>query len=464
MNIQIINQCAGSQKEINKLFLKACTQDDVDLVKYLLNSKELLVNAQLNINKQTGFVDEKKDGFLPLILAVSHNSKKVYTYFLEEIDWFNKLTHDGKVEVLSKATYTNDIETMDYLFKKYENSGKLSEYQKPFALNKILDSVIEKNSDKVFDYLMNLPQVYLTHRNTKYDQEFIKCAKTNNNILVKMLNHAIYKELSVELYLNAFEVTKKNPHTALTLFKYGIEKNMFDIWLTKKANSYIRDKVRYCVFNTFTDSVINYINEEQTKLSYPQRLIDLANENIKDYFFTEDEHQTYKNNQNIAPVLEYAIKHKLLSKEIKEQIVFDILKHSYMNLLDIVSKYPHYGEGLDLTKSFYEIVNKNTIAKEKYRQIQQVLNLDIDKKIVVWAEDFAFFKTMENIKDFFNQNYDEVVKKVFVEYEFWPNDTLKTIYKNNPDMLNLVDRKILKMKLSEQNDNQPSIKVKPNKI
>lgn len=458
----IIEQQSGSQKEINKLFLKACKTDDIQTVKYLLNSKELPINAQLNISKQTGFANDKKDGFVPLVLAVQHNSKQVYRYFLEDIEWFSKMNYEAKLEVLSKGTYTNDIETIEYLFKKFDEIG-VSEYHKPFVLGKILDSVIDKNSDKVFDYLTTLPKQYLQHLNTKYDQSFLRAAKSNNIILLKMLSNNIYKDLSIELYLNAFEVTKQNPQTALTLFKYGIEKNMFDIWLTKKANSYIRDKVRDCVFKTFNDSVINYINEEQTKLSYPQRLIDLANENIRDYFFTEDEAHKHKNNQNVAPVLEYAIKHKLLNQEIKEVIVFDIVKHDYKNLLDIIAKYPQYGESIDLNKAFMECVYKTNVGKGKHKKLQQILDLDINKKIIVWADDFVFFNNLEKAK-MFGQSYDDMAKKVFVNYDFWPGDKLKEIYKDNPDMLKLVELKALNMKLSYQSQKQPINKIKQHKI
>lgn len=459
-----MNYTELSQQDINKSFLKACKNDDIELVKYLLTNHDLPLKAQLNINTQTGFANEKKEGMVPLIYAVQYNAKKVYKYFLEEIKWFSTLTQEGKLEVLSKGTYSNDIETIKYLWVKLEETTKINNYQKPFLLSRILDAVVDKNSNKVFDYLMTLPKEYKEHLNTKHDVALRRAAKSNSIMLEHMLSHNDYRELNTELYLACFEETQKNPESAVILFKYGIEKNLFDIWLTKYAQSYMRDKVKDNIFKTYHDGLIKYIHEEHIKKQYPEALFNLANQSPRDYFYTEDEFHKNKNNQHIAPVLEYAIKNKLLSKETRETIVFDIVKHDYRNLMEIISQYPEYGEGLDLNKAFITLLEKNNISKDKYEKIVKLLEIDIDKKIIVWAENFLFFKEMESIKTF-SQNYDATVKKVFVEYYFLTDKNLEKIYANNPEMLQLLKMKDLNNRLSdENNENIKSEKKKTNKI
>lgn len=459
MDYKTIQQQSGSQKEINKLFLKACKEDDIELVKYLLTSDELFAKAQLKITKNSGFSNDKKEGFYPLIYAVQYNAKKVYKYFLEEIDWFSTLSTEAKVEVLGKGSYPNDVETFDYLLKKFELKTKINNYQKPFLLTKILESVIDKNSDKVFDYLMNLSSEYKEHINNKNDVCFRRAAKSNPKMLEHMLAHTDYKHLFTELYLSAFEETKKNPQSSLILFKYGLEKNMFNILLTKNEQNYLRDKVKDHIFKTYHDSLIKYLHEELKKQSQQERIIVLANENVRDYFYTEDEFHKNKNNQKVAPVLEYVIKHRLLTKETRETIVFDIIKHNYKNLLEIISKQPQYGEDLNLNKAFIQALNENNIGQYKYKNIIDILNLDVDKNIIVSAEDFEFFRTMEVVKSF-NQNYDDDVKQVFVNYYFYPNEKLKEIYKDNPEMQKIVEMKELNMKLSMENE---KIQSKTNK-
>ena len=69
------------QLDINKLFLKAVKSDNVDLVKYLLFSNDLKCKAQLKITKQTGYVNEDKEGFVPLFLAVQNMCSVITTIF-----------------------------------------------------------------------------------------------------------------------------------------------------------------------------------------------------------------------------------------------------------------------------------------------------------------------------------------------------------------------------------------------
>lgn len=462
MDYQTIKQQSGSQKEINKLFLKACKEDDIEMVKYLLTSDEIVVKAQLNITKKSGFSNDKKEGFYPLIQAVQYNSKKVYKYFLEEIDWFSTLSMDGKLEILGKGSYSNDVEGFDYLFKKFEQKTKINNYQKPYLLTKILESVIDKDSDKVFDYLMNLSPEYKEHINNKNDISFRRAAKSSPKMLEHMLAHKEYKTLFTELYLYAFEETKKNPISSMILFKYGLERNMFNSLLSRNEQSYIRDKVREQVFKTYHDSLIKYIVEEN-QVTSPEKLKNLINENVRDYFYTEDEYHKNKNDQKIAPVLEYVIKNKLLTKETREQILFDIVKHGYKNLMGIIAKYPQYGEGLNLNKVFIEALHVGSIGKDKYQHIIDILNIDIDRSIDVTVDENQLFRSMESIKGF-NQNYDEQIKKVFVTYHFWPDEKLKEIYKNTPEMQKIVEMKELNMKLSNDSEKYKSKPIKKNKI
>lgn len=454
-----------SQQEINKIFLKACKTDDIELAKDLLTSADLPVKAQYHINKQTGIADDKKEGFIALSLAVQYNSKKIYQYFLEEIKWFSTLTQEGKVEILSKGSYTNDIGTMKYLFNKFEETTKINNYQKPFILSTILDSVIDKKSDKVFDYLMTLPNEYKEHINTKNDVSLRRSAKTNPSMLEHMLNHEVYKDIGTDLYLAALEETKQNEASALILFKHGIKNNMFDIWLTKHSTSYIRDRVRNNVFQSYHDGLIKYMHEEQKKLSYPEGLIDLANKSINDYFYTENQVKKTNNKKDTkqVPVLEYAVKHKLLTKENKELIVNQIVRLDYKNLLEIILKYPHYGEDIDLNEAFKEVLYKNSIGQDKFTRLSQILELDMNKNIMVCANDYSFFKNMENIKAY-KQNYDNIVKKVFLDYYFIPNTTLREIYKDNPEMLHLLKMKELNNKLTNESENIKVEKKKKNKI
>lgn len=463
MDYQTIKQQSGSQKEINKLFLKACKENDIEAVRYLLSSDEIAVKAQLNISKQTGFANDKKDGFVPLIYAVQYNAKDVYKYFLEDIDWFSTMTLEGKLEVLGKASYTNDIETFNYLFQKFEEKTKINNYQKPYLVDKILESVIDKGSDKIFNYVMNLPKEYREHINNKNDLSLVRAAKINPKMLEYMLSHPVYQNLFTELYLLAFDATQKNPHSALILFKYGIVHELFDIFLSKDNKNYVREKIKDNVFKTYHDKLIHYIHEEQLKISCQESLLKLANENIKDYFYTEDEYYKNKNNQKEAPVLEYAIKHELLSKQTRETIVFDIVKHGYKNLMEIIAKYPKYGEGLNLNSAFIEALHTASIGKDKYQNIINLLNIDVDKKIDVCAEEFELFRAMETIKSF-NQNYDEEIKKVFSSYCFWPNQELKDIYQKNSEMLRIVEMKELNMKLSSESANVEYKNTKKNKI
>lgn len=460
-----------SQLEINKVFLKACKSDDIELVKYLLTNNELPLKAQLNISKQTGFVNDKKQGMFPLIYSVQYNAKKVYKYFLEEIDWFSTLTQEGKLEVLGKSSYANDLKTFEYVFKKFEEKTKINNYQKPFLMTKILESVIDKNSDKIFDYLMTLSKEYKEHINTKNDLNLRRAAKSSPYMLKHMLNNENYKELNTELYLSAFHESQKSPDSALILFQYGVEKKWVDIWLTKYAQSYIRDKIRDYVFKSYHDKLISYIHEEQIKLSYPERLVDLANENVQDYFFIEDEDYKAKKKSQSAPVLEYAIKHNLLTKETRENILYDIAKkeyNQYHNLLCIISNYPEYGKNLDLNKVFQLYLQKKDISKERFKNIIQILDLDFDKKIKVNANDFLFFKEMQNIKSYpfesFAQDYDERVKKVFIDYYFWTDEKLMSIYENNHEMQKVVKLKELNMKLSNEIEKITPINTKKHKI
>lgn len=81
MNDKNLEQKAKNQTEVNKIFLKACMNDDIDMVKYLLNSKEIPINAQLNINKITGAAKKKKVGFYHWFYVCNITQKRSINIF-----------------------------------------------------------------------------------------------------------------------------------------------------------------------------------------------------------------------------------------------------------------------------------------------------------------------------------------------------------------------------------------------
>lgn len=65
---------------------------------------------------------------------MQHNSKKVNQYFLEDLNWFSQLTYEAKLEVLCKATYSNNVDILDDIFKKFTSQSSIKDYQKPFII------------------------------------------------------------------------------------------------------------------------------------------------------------------------------------------------------------------------------------------------------------------------------------------------------------------------------------------
>ena len=445
------------QQKVNSDFIKACKADNVELVRYLLTSKEIPINAQLSTSKTNGESKEGEGKTFPLRQAVKHNSKKVYKYFIEEMNMFATLPLDAKVSILAQSAYSDDVETASYIFKKIEDTSKLKDYQKPFLLDPVLTEIINQGAKILFDYMVSLPKIYQGIMARRSNNIIRIAAEKRPDMLEYMLSQKEYEDLSTISYINLFRGARNNSISSLILFKHGVKQGWINETLNGSNNDYIQELVIYCVFKTTEDTVLKYIHNQQIKNNSCENFESLVNKNLKNYLYSDE---GVALNSNRAPVFEYILENNLLTKTSKEELLLTIIRQDYKTLLKIVGQYPKYGEGTDLSECFYEAMDTKRDVQSMLSDYIDLLKIDVDKTLPLWDRDFQFFKDMESAKTkLFQTNYDDIVKQVFLEYEFTPNENLEKIYEKNPELLSITRMKSLGEKLNKQTKETPEEKA-----
>ena len=438
------------QLDINKLFLKAVKSDNVDLVKYLLFSNDLKCKAQLKITKQTGYVNEDKEGFVPLFLAVQNNAMKVSKFFLQEIDWFSTLSYDAKKEVLRKSIYPNNNELFKLVVNEFRRTTQIKDFYKPYLFSDLLDVVIEKNAKNIYTELMTWDNYYKENVNKlDKDSSFLKAVTTNADMLDFMLKSEQYKSVSHILFLNAFKESRYHENSALILYEYGIRNNIFNISLSSYKK--IDQQILKDILTSHSDKLIQKIHNDYANKSEFKNWL---NSNTNDYFETLEDAYKSKIKTYDAKVFEYVYKNNLLNEQSLQEILKTTIRVDYKCIMEIMAKYPTIMKDYDLNEHLDNVIMSSSQGKCSLEKLDLLLELDVNKKLDISIFDFEIFTKLESKRNLSSTEekkelIQKILSRVVLEYNFNPTKELKESLKKNDFIFNLLNKKELSNKLNQ---------------
>lgn len=449
-----------NQKEINKQFLRACKKNDLELVKYLLTSDELKFKAELNISKQTGYANPDKEGFVPFIMAVQYNAPDVTKYFIENLKWLETLKYEAKIEILSKSVFSKNIDLIKYVSKSILKITSINDYQKPYFLSHVFDSIVDTENREALDYFLSFDKKYKQDLNGKFDKLLPRAAQMSLPILNDLLSLDIYKTINSDLYWNCVEKAKyTNEKTqgqcSVLLLKKAQKQSMFDIEL-KYGHQTNLEKAKKQILHSIYTEPLEYFLENVSK----ERFLEVINADTRDYFYVEDNYIN-KNIKAENKIFKLLVDKDLFYKDFKEKILYEAVKYGYHNMINDCKNLEKFLKDVDLSESLKLAVVKTSQNNLEDKTIKSIIEMDHDKKLDITFDDYFLFSTLESIK-FFNKNNDDFIKNIVLEYDIDVTEKLLSIYKEkNEDMFNFLNKKALNKKLNNNiSENKKIIKSK----
>ena len=118
-----------NKEQLNKQFIDACKNDDLDIVKYLLTSPELTEHADIHAKYDLGFIWACREGHLEVFkyLLTSADLKDHADIHASNNLGFRWACDQGHLEVIKYLIIDMNIEKTNYI-EKYLNEAKDNKY------------------------------------------------------------------------------------------------------------------------------------------------------------------------------------------------------------------------------------------------------------------------------------------------------------------------------------------------
>lgn len=442
-----------SQKKINKLFLTAIENGELETVKYLLN--ESPVKADLYVT------NEVEDPLYCLLVATSENQLEIIKYLLEEtelkkytklkgrkdfydadigdtismmyenvgytgnielFEYLNKnLYWESKIKLLSGASYNNHIPLMNHIIK----NDYLADSDKS-VLNNIRNSVMEmaisNNSKEAIQYLLKY-----------YKEQKINPLK-NQEFLIDSLLKRISKINKDSTDFEYFDFFYQQPE---------IQKHQ-DILLTKKIFQKIAERKNLELYKNAIDKIKDKELKKKIVLdSYYYAVEDYGR--LEEYSLFKYLIETYKSYFN---------------KEEKEKVFYGLIYAKDRERFHDLMEYDFLTKG----------VNPNNILKEAIRQVMvedafeyviQILESKFNQKIKISFENNYFFKMMN--EELESDKILELLKVVLGIYPETKIEKITPIFEEKEEVKNFLSKWTLNhklmTKLPEKNTTIKKIKI-----
>lgn len=238
-----------SQHDLNKALINACQNGNLELAKYLIESNDLEVHAQIN-----------HDRWKAIKLAIEVGQLDIVKYFLDEIQneypniVFNAASQHGQVEILNLL---------------FTNTYFLENDKKGVCYHSLLVASCSGKLN-IFEYFFNSPELSLLIEKKQIEEFFLtSCAYGHINIMEYLLT------------LNSF----KQSNNLNALYNKGMI-NACDFDQT--------DSMKYLIFN------LNMNLSSETK----DHLTEAGREDIKELFnlreLNEKLHQNLETNEQLT--------------------------------------------------------------------------------------------------------------------------------------------------------------------
>lgn len=426
-----------SQKKINKLFIAAIENGELETVKYLLN--ESPIKADLYVT------NEVEDPLYCLLVATSSNQLEIIKYLLEEtelkkytklkgmkqfyesdigetismmyenvgytgnielFEYLNKsLSWEDRIKLLAGASYYNHTELMNYIIK----NDYLSESDKN-KLNNIKNSVMEmaisNNSKEAIQYLLNY-----------YKEQKIN-PLNNQEFLIESLNRRITRINKDSTDFEYFDllynqpVIQNNQEILLNtkLFQKIAERKNTELY--KRAIEKIKDKElkKKIILNSYY-----YAVEDEGRL--------------KEYSLYKYLIETYKSYFN---------------KEEKEKIFYGLIYAKDRERFQDLIEYDFLTKGTDFNNILKEAV-RNIRVEDTFNYITDILESKFNKKIKIDFKNNHFFRIIN--QELENDKILELLKVVLNVYPETKIEKIAPIFEDKEEIQNFLSKWNLNNKL-----------------
>lgn len=442
-----------SQKKINKLFLKAIEDGDVNSVKYLLNDSP--VKADLYVK------NDVDDPLYALLVSVIYNRLDILQYFLENTELKKYTKIKG-----AKAFYKKDIG--DTVFMMYEYAGQTGNLD---LINYLNEKLYWENKFDLFANaaLDNHKHVlsYLVENNWLNEIDKTRLTEPKNNAIEYAIKHN-----SKDSFHFIIDYYKKNEPSLL--------KNEVFVTncLLKSVESIKKETEDFEIFNFFYNDKIIIKNQDiLLKEKVFQKIAAKKNiqlfkdsiEKIKDpelkkkivldcYYYAVEDHGKLNEYPLYQHILEnYA---DYFKKEDKENIFINLIYAKDRSRFHDLIKYDFLTKGIDVTHILQETVY-HIRDEDTFSYIQDLLQSDLNKKIKIHENNNYFFKT---IKTELEENQIlEVLKTVLTQCKNVNVKKIQPIFNDNVIVKQFLDKWQLNEKLN-YNLPEKNTKTKTHKI
>lgn len=442
-----------SQQKVNKLFLKAIEDGDLNSVKYLLNDSPL--KADLYVTNKV------EDPLYCLLVAVSNNRLDILTYLLESTE-LNKYTEKKG----SKEFYKEDIG--DTVFMMYEYAGQtgnlaLIQYlnEKLYWENKfdVFANAALDNHKHVLSYLVENnwltenDKIRLNEPKNKAIEFSIKNnAKDSFNFLLDYYNKNNPSLLKNEVFLTNCLIKSveaiKNDTQDFELFNFFYN-NKF---IVKNPEVLLKEKVFQKIANRknleLFKSSINTIKDKELK----NKLV------LDSYYYAAEDYGRLSD----FPLYQYILENysSYFNKKEKENIFINLIYAKDRDRFHDLIKYDFLKKGVDFNHIIRETVYHIRV-EDTYEYIKDILQSDINKKINIHFEDNYFFKEIKK-----ELEQDKIIELLTLVLKQCKNVNIKKIqhiFEDNNNIKQFIDKWHLKETL-QLNLPEKNIKTKTYKI
>lgn len=442
-----------TQKKVNKLFLKAIEDGDLNTVKYLLNDSQ--IKADLYVK------NEVEDPLYALLVSVIYNRLDILQYFLEGTElkkytkikgakeFYKKNIGDTVFMMYEYAGQTGNLELINYLNEKlyWENKFDL------FA-NAALD-----NHKNVLEYIVKnnwLSQVDKTRINEDKNRAIEFAIKSNvkdsfyflidyykkNN--PQLLNQPIFIKHCLAKSIDSINQNSQDFEMFNMFYNHRVVQNNQDDLLREKTFQKIASRKNVELFKIS----INKIKDLTLK---KKLVLDCSYYAIEDHGRLSD-----------FPLYQYMLDtySSYFNKQDKENIFINLVYAKERSRFHDLMCYGFLTKGIDVNHILRETVYHIRV-EDTYEYIKDILQSDLNKKINIHFEDNYFFKEIK--KELESEQITELLKIVLTQCK---NVNLKKITPIFEDD-NLVKQFLDKWQLNEKlklNLPEKNIKTKTHKI
>lgn len=442
-----------TQKQIDKLFLKAIEEGDLTAVKYLLNESPIKANLHVT--------NEVEDPEYCLVVATQANQLEIFKYLLEETE-LKKYTKVSGIKAYVKNNFydslnimyeyagdNGNLEFIQYLTKNLQLEEKLQMFSYASLRNHIgimdylIKNEISNNDKKSLGSIKSNPINYALSHNSKEAVKYLLDYYKNSEYSSKFE--------SVDFKVNALlEIIKgmKKDTKDFELFDY-----FFNDPLIKENEIILKNK-----------EVFKAIAERKNFDLYTQNIEKIKDKEIKKeiilktYYYAVEDSGTLSDYPLYTHILE-KYKNYFGVKE-KESIFYGLIYKNERNTFKGLMQYDFLKKGVDPNKILLECCQKAR-TEDTFNYIKDILQSEFKSKIKINCQDNIYFKLLN--KELEEEKIIELLTLVLKEYPETKVNKLETIFEEKENVMKFIEKWKLNDKL-EQKLPVKNISIKTMKI